>query len=186
MKLKHLLLSSGLFIAANVAIAAPVLNLSSINSPESLNVTLTVKSASNIKNVKFTGLDSFQVLGRTVDFNTSSNDESSNLFTSKILLAPTKVESSDVYVTANIDGKDYTSNKVTLNITQKQIDDYNRRQKIVADANQKQAKIIQRQVAAQMKAQQKYFDDMSKIMEQQQKDMQKAQEQLMKNLNSLN
>lgn len=186
MKLKYILLSSGLLASSCVFAAAnPVLSLSGINSPESVNLTLQIKNAQKIKNIKFTGLDNFQVLGREVNFNTSSSDESSNVFMSKFTLAPTKAESSAVYVTVNIDGKDYNSNQVLFNITPQQVDNFKRLQKERQLANQKQLQKMQDSINQQFKAQQQYFDNMNKLMQQQQEEMFKMQQQLFKNMESM-
>lgn len=185
MKLKCILLSSGLFAASNLVFAAsPVLSLSGINSPESVSLTLQIKNAEKIKDIKFTGLDNFQVLGREVNFNTSSNNESENVFVSKFILAPTKAESSAVYVTATVNGKTYNSNQVLFYITKQQIDAFNKAQQERQKMNQKQMQKMQDSINQQFKAQQQYFDNMNKLMQQQQEEMFKMQQQLFKNMES--
>ncbi len=187
MKFKNLIFSaSALYIGNFSAYAdAPSLNITGINSNESISITLTVQNANNIKSIKFNGLDNFQLLTREVNFKTSSDNESENLFVSRYTLAPTKAESSNIYVTANVDGKTYNSNHLTFNVSQAQIDSFRKQQQQKAIANQKAMKKIQQDIDQQFKAQQKYFDDMNKMMRQQQEQMLKTQRELFKNFDSV-
>lgn len=186
MKLKQILLSSGFLLASGYVFAAtPSLNLSGINSNESVNITLKIQNARNIKDVKFVGLDNFQVLSREVNFNTSSDNESNNVFISKYALAPTKAESSSIYVTANIDGKNYTSDMLVFNITKQQLDAFNKYQKQQQQLTQKQMQKMQDAINQQFKVQQQYFDNMNKLMQQQQEEMMRAQQLLFRSMESM-
>lgn len=184
MKLKQLILTVFFFTLCGFSVAAsPTLDLHSTNTAESINITLTVKSAKNINGIQYIGLNSLQVISREVAFNTSSANESNNAFVNKLTLAPTKAESTIVYAVADIDGKKVTSNKVSLVITPKQLSDYQKRQQQLMAENKKRAAQIQKQINQQLQAQQKYFNDMSAIMKKQQEDVRKAQQQLYNSLN---
>ncbi len=180
MKVQKLLIALGIALVSKLTLATPSLDLTSVNSSESVSLTLKVKNAIKIENVKFTGLDNFQVLGREVAINASSANESSNVFSNTLLLAPTTVESNEIYATAIVDGKKISSNKVHLDVTTKQLADFKRRAKEQALANKKNMEETQKHINEQLKAQQKYFNEMSKLMQKQQQQMQKAQQELFK------
>ncbi len=181
MKMRLLLLALGVSAYSSLTFAAQSnLILSGMNSSESINVTLKIQNAKQVDKIKFNGLDNFQVLGREVSINNSSTDESHNVFSSTLMLAPIKAESSMVYATAWIDGKEVNSNKVSFTVTPKQISDFNAKQKQQALIEKKNIEKAQKAINQQLMAQQKYFDEMSKIMQQQQAEMLKAQKDLFK------
>lgn len=185
MKVQSLILALGISACSNFALAtSPSLNLTNINSPESISMTLRIQNTKSVSNVKFTGLDNFQVLGREIAINNSSDNESNNLFSSTLILAPIKAESSVIYATALVDGKHINSNKVSFNITPKQLTEFKDKQKKQALIQKKNMEKTQKLINQQLVAQQKYFNDMNKIMQQQQSEMLKAQQELFKQMDS--
>lgn len=185
MKIQSLILALVISAFGNLALAeSPSLNLTNINSPESISMTLKIQNTKNVSNVKFTGLDNFQVLGREISINNSSENESNNLFSSTLILAPIKAESSVVYATALVDGKQISSNKLSFNITPKQLADFKDKQKKQALIQKENMEKNQKLINQQLVAQQKYFNDMNKIMQQQQSEMLKAQQELFKQMDS--
>lgn len=183
MKIQSLILALGVSACSHLALAAsPSLNLTNINSPESISMTLKIQSTKKVENVKFTGLDNFQVLGREISINNSSTNESNNLFSSTLILAPIKAESSVIYATALVDGKQVSSNKISFNITPKQLSDFKAKQQQRALIEKKNMEKTQKLINQQLIAQQKYFSEMNKIMQQQQAEMLKAQQALFKQI----
>ena len=178
MKLKYFILSLALLNRLAVA-AVPTLSLSNTNNSAGVNLIFKVQNAKNIKEVKFSGLDDFQVLGREITINTASDNESHNTFTSKLALLPTKAESAIVYVSANVDGVVATSNKVSLIITRQQLLELKRKQQAQQALNKKYQQQIRKQIDHQFKIQQKFFEDMNAIMRKQQQEILKAQTSLL-------
>lgn len=179
MKLKYFILSSSLF--ANLALAKATLILTNMNTNDGTSLTLQIQDANTIKDVKYVGLDNFQVLGREVSINNSSTKTPKNTFSNKLILMPTKAESTTVSVTANVDGKTITSNTVNFVITKEQLAQLQQKQKQQQLANKKYMQEMQKNINEQFKAQQKLFRDMDKAMQKQFDDIQKMQQKMFNN-----
>lgn len=145
-------------------------------------MTLKIQNPKNLSNVKFTGLNNFQVIGHEISIKNSSDNESNNLFSSTFILMPTKAESSIVYATALIDGNQISSNKISFNITPKQLSDFKDKQQKQSLIQKKNIEKTQKLINQQLVAQQKYFDDISKLMQQQAK-MLREQQELLRQIN---
>ena len=83
-----------------------------------------------------------------------------------------------------MDGKQINSNKVSFNITPKQLTEFKDKHKKQALIQKKNMEKTQKLINQQLVAQQKYFNDMNKIMQQQQSEMLKAQQKLFKQMDS--
>lgn len=183
MKIQSLILILGIATYSNLTLAeSPNLNLTNTHSTESISMTLKIQNTKSVGNVKFAGLDNFQVLGREISINNSSDNESNNLFSSTLILAPMKAESSVIYATALVDGKQVSSNKISFNITPKQLANFKYKQQKQALIQKKNMEKAQKLINQQLLAQQKYFNEMSKIMQRQQAEMLKTQQELFKQM----
>lgn len=171
---------SGLVMAITPTPSLLLTNSTTDNS--TINITLKVENATNINNIKFNGLNNFPVVGREVSFSSSTTAANTNQFQTKFYLEPLKAESATVYVTANVDGKNMSSNKIVLNVTKAQIDNYKKKQQQQAALENKRMKDLNEQIMQQMQEQQKFFDNINKLMQKQQNEMLKQQQELLKNL----
>lgn len=174
MKTVHILFSFIFFSNMVFASNNPSIALSDSTDKNSISVTLKITNAKNIKDIKFNGTDNIPIIGREISFNSSSASESSNVFQSKLYLLPSKVESSAISVTANLDGKNYTSNKILLKITQQQLDIIKSNQQKQQALAKKQMQELQKQITEQMKAQQQFFNNINKLLLKQQEEIRKS------------
>ncbi|HMT03855.1 MAG TPA: hypothetical protein PKD00_11260, partial [Burkholderiales bacterium] len=161
----------GFIFCANMVFASnnPSIMLSDSSDKNSISVTLKITNAKNIKDIKFNGIDNIPVVGREISFNSSSANKSNNVFQSKLL--PSKVESSNISVTANLDGKNYTSNQILFKVTQQQLDIIKSNQQKQQAIAKKQMQELQKQITEQMKAQQQFFNNINKILLKQQEEI---------------
>lgn len=182
---KNIILTTLLSVVSSVAIAAtnPALTLSNTGTDTQPSITLTANNATNISNIKFNGLKDFSIIGREVSFNSSSEKNGENKFITKLYLKPLAAATNSVFVTANINDKNLTSNKIDLNITKTQLGTYNANEKKEAQLAKSRAIEINKQIMAQMKEQQKFFDNINSLMQKQEAEMFKQQQEMMKAFN---
>ncbi len=171
MKIGCILLSSIFYSSIVFASNTPSIILSDSSDKNSISVTLKITNAKNIKDIKFNGTNNLPIIGREISFNSSSANESSNVFLSKLYLLPSKVESSNISATANLDGKNYTSNQVLFKITQQQLDSIKSNQQKQQAIAKKQMHELQKQIETQMKAQQQFFNNINKLLLKQQEEI---------------
>ena len=169
MKVIQFLLLFAFIIFSNLANAVvPILLLSSLQTNESINLILKIKNPSYIANVKFSGLNNFQVLHREEGLNLYSMNDADDIYSVNLIIAPIKAESSLVSATARIDGTVYQSNLIRLIISPSQLDAYQENRQRQYQEIQKQATIIQRQLTRQVQMQQQFFESIEDNDSQQQ------------------
>lgn len=162
----------------------PVLSLVNSTTNNAPSITLTVKNVTKLDNLNFNGLNNLRVIGREVVFNTSSEKNGVNQFQTKLFLKPLKAESNVIYVTAKVNDKNFTSNKINLNISKTMLDQYNKlEKKKITDANKK-AEDMNKQIMLQIKKQQQFFDSINTQMQNEAAEIIKQQQDLIKSLNN--
>lgn len=155
----------------------PNVILSNSSSNEAISILLKIDNANEIKDISYQGLESIAIIGREINFNSSSSNNESNVFYSKLFLLPEKPETIHVFAKVKINGKDYNSNKLDLVISQREIASIKTMQKKRAEDAKKQMEKAQKEINAQMKKQQEFFNDVYKIMI-------KNQQEIIKSLNT--
>lgn len=169
--------------AFSMAAMQPTLSIKSSGSTSQPSITLTADNASEVSNIKFNGLKGFSIIGREVSFSSSSEKNFTNKFETKLYLKPLKAETNSVFVTANVNDKNLTSNKIDLSITKSQLDAYNANEKKESQKAKIRTAETNKQIMVQIKEQQKFFNNINSLMQKQEAEMLKQQQEMMKAFN---
>lgn len=152
----------------------PNIVLSNSSSNDAISILLKIDNANEIKDITYLGLESIVIIGREINFNSSSSNNESNVFFSKLFLLPEKPDTLHVVAKVKVDGKDYKSNKLDLVISQRDIASIRTMQKKRAQDAKKQMEKVQKEINEQMKKQQEFFNNIYKIMIKNQQDIIKS------------
>lgn len=152
----------------------PAITLINSSANETISILLKVDNANEIKDINYQGLESTTIMGREINFSSSSNNNESNIFFYKLFLLPQKPETLHIIAKVKINGKEYSSNKLDMVITQENLKSIEAMQKKQVNDTKKQMQKLQKEITAQMKEQQKFFNDIYKIMIKNQQDIIKS------------
>lgn len=168
MKLKNILISGSVIFYATQALAAttPTLELTNISTADNVAIALQASNIKNLSNVKFSGLDGVQVIGKQVSFNTS--DTSSDNYSSKIFLLPQQAGTYQIAVSAEINGKTINSAPLNLSVSNQQIQAIKANlQKNLKQENQQMTQ-MQKQMNRQMQEQMQFFNNINTAIQKEQ------------------
>ena len=168
MKFKNILISGSVIFYATHALAAttPTLELTNISTAENVAIALQASNIKNLSNIKFSGLDGVQVIGKQVSFNTS--DTSSDNYSSKIFLLPQQAGTYQIAVSAEVNGKTINSAPLNLSVSNQQIQAIKTNlQKNLKQENQQMTQ-MQKQMNRQMQEQMQFFNNINTAIQKEQ------------------
>lgn len=164
------LLAVSLLSLSSVAFAdAPTIQLSNTSTANQLSLNVTVNNASSIQQLQFEGLDGLIVLSREIQLNSASHSTSSNQYSSKLILVPTKAGNYKIDVKATLNGSDITSNIVNLTVSPAQVKELQQKITTAEESALQQVQQMMPQINQQLKQQQQFIGDVSKMIESEQR-----------------
>lgn len=168
MKIKHLLIycSTFFYVAQIFAADNPSLSLVNISTSSDVAISLHASNIKSLNNIKFTGLNGMQIIGKQVSFN-SSNINRDN-YSSKIFLLPKQAGTYHIAVSAELDGKAINTTPITLIVTNEQLQTAKSNlQKNIKQENQQMAQ-MQKQINHQMQEQIQFFNNINTAIQKEQ------------------